>query len=156
LTTHVEGVDGLEALVGVALGPGDWHLVTQEQVDRFANATGDHQWIHVDAARARAGPFGGPIAHGYLTLALAPMLLPQVLSVTGVGMGVNYGLNRVRFPAPVPVGSRLRLSARVAAVDPVAGGAQVTVDLTFEIEGHDKPACTAQAVYRYYRSEIGS
>ena len=152
MTTHVEGIDGLETLVGEALGPSDWHLVTQAQVDLFADATGDHQWVHVDPQRARAGPFGGPIAHGYLTLALAPMLMRQILTVSGVAMGVNYGLNRVRFPAPVPVGSRVRLRARLVAVEDIAGGAQVTVDLTFEVEGNDKPACVATAVYRYYRS----
>src|SRR3954471_15936681 len=126
------------------------HQVTQEQVNRFADATGDHQWIHVDPERAKAGPFGGPIAHGYLTLSLGPALLPQVMTVEGISMGVNYGCNKVRFPAPVPVGSKVRVGAQLAGVEEVTGGAQVTLDLTFEVEGAPKPSCVAQVVYRYY------
>ena len=136
--------------VGHQIPPSPWHEVTQEQVNQFAEATGDHQWIHVDPERAKSGPFGGPIAHGYLTLSLAPYLLPQMWQVSGISMGVNYGLNKLRFPSPVPVGKRLRLAATIAGVEEVAGGAQVTLDLTFEVEGSDKPACVAQAVYRYY------
>src|SRR5499427_3525152 len=106
MTTIIEGIDGLKAKVGEHLGYSDWVEITQDQVNRFADATGDHQWIHVDVERARAGPFGGPIAHGYLTLSLAPALLPEILSVEGISMGVNYGLNKLRFPSPVPVGSK--------------------------------------------------
>src|SRR5438477_3776694 len=105
----VEGVSGLKELVGEHIGYSDWHQVTQEQVNLFADATGDHQWIHVDVERAKAGPFGGPIAHGYLTLSLGPALLPQILEVSGVAMGVNYGANKIRFPSPVPVGAKVRL-----------------------------------------------
>jgi acyl dehydratase len=151
MATTFSGVDDLKARVGQHLGHSDWMEVTQDRVDRFADATDDHQWIHVDPERAKAGPFGGPIAHGYLTLSLAPALLPQVVQVEGMKMGVNYGCNRVRFVSPVPVGSKLRLGAELAAVDDVAGGgAQVTMDLTFEVEGAEKPACVAQVVYRYY------
>jgi acyl dehydratase len=150
MTTIVNGIDGLKAKVGEHLGYSNWVEVTQEQVNLFADATGDHQWIHVDPERAKSGPFGGPIAHGYLTLSLAPMLLNSVLRVDGIAMGVNYGLNKLRFPAPVPVGSKLRLGATLAQVEDIAGGAQVTLDLTFEVEGKDKPSCVAQAVFRYY------
>ena len=150
MTTQVQGLDELKSMVGQHLGYSDWHEVTQEQVNLFAEATGDHQWIHVDPERAKAGPFGAPIAHGYLTLSLAPMLLGSVLRVDGISMGVNYGLNKLRFPAPVKVGSKLRLGATLAAVEEIAGGAQYTVDLAFETEGSDKPSCVAQAVYRVY------
>ena len=150
MTTIVEGIDGLKAKKGEHLGYSDWHTVTQEQVNQFAEATGDHQWIHVDPERAKAGPFGGPIAHGYLTISLAPMLLPQVMRVDGIQMGVNYGINKLRFPSPVPVGSKVRVGAQLADVEDITGGAQVTMDLTFEVEGKDKPACVAQAVNRYY------
>jgi acyl dehydratase len=150
MTTQVQGLDELKAKVGEHLGYSDWHEVTQDQVNAFAAATGDHQWIHVDPERAKSGPFGGPIAHGYLTLSLAPALLPQVLEVRGISMGVNYGLNKLRFPSPVPVGGKLRVGATLANVEDIQGGAQATLDLTFEVEGKDKPACVAQAVYRYY------
>jgi acyl dehydratase len=150
MATTFSGIDDLSARVGEHLGYSDWTEITQDQVNRFADATGDHQWIHVDPERAKAGPFGGPIAHGYLTLSLAPALLPEVVRVEGISMGVNYGCNKVRFPSPVPVGSKLRLGAQLAAVDPVEGGAQVTLDLTFEVEGAPKPSCVAQVVYRYY------
>jgi acyl dehydratase len=150
VTTIVRGIDDLKTKVGDALGYSDWIEITQERVNQFADATGDHQWIHVDPERAKAGPFGGTIAHGYLTLSLAPALLGSVVRVEGISMGVNYGLNKLRFPAPVPVGSKLRLGATLAAVEDIAGGAQVTMDLTFEVQGTDKPACVAQAVYRYY------
>jgi acyl dehydratase len=150
MTTIIEGIDGLKAKKGEHLGYSDWLEVTQERVNEFAEATGDHQWIHVDPERAKAGPFGGPIAHGYLTISLAPMLLPQVMRVEGIQMGVNYGINKLRFPSPVPVGSKLRVGAALADVEDIQGGAQVTLDLTFEVEGKDKPSCVAQAVYRYY------
>ena len=150
MATIVQGIDGLKAKVGEHLGYSEWRDITQEQVNLFADATGDHQWIHVDPERAKAGPFGGPIAHGYLTLSLAPALLPEILRVEGISMGVNYGCNKVRFPSPVPVGARVRLGATLAGVDDVAGGAQVTMDLTFEVEGAPKPSCVAQVVYRYY------
>jgi acyl dehydratase len=150
MTTTIEGIDALKARTGEQLGHSDWHEITQDQVDRFADATGDHQWIHVDPERANASPFGGTIAHGYLTLSLAPALLQEVWRVEGISMGLNYGINRLRFPAPVPVGSKLRLGARLAAVDDIAGGAQGTLELTFEVEGQDKPGCVAEVVYRYY------
>jgi acyl dehydratase len=132
------------------LGYSAWHNVSQDQVNRFADATGDHQWIHIDVERAKAGPFGGPIAHGYLTLSLAPILLAEVLQVEGVAMGVNYGANKVRFPSPVPVGSNLRLGATIKQVEDVAGGVQVTVEAVFEVEGATKPSCVAELLFRYY------
>ena len=142
--------DSIADHVGEHLGYSAWHNVTQEQVNKFADATGDHQWIHIDVERAKAGPFGGPIAHGYLTLSLAPILLAQVLQVEGVKMGVNYGTNKVRFPSPVPVGSNLRLGAKLATVDDVPGGKQVTIEATFEVEGAAKPSCVAELVFRYF------
>jgi acyl dehydratase len=145
----VQGVDGLEALVGRHVGDSDWLEITQERVQGFADATGDHQWIHVDPERAKAGPFGGPIAHGYLTLSLVSYLLPQVWQVEGFAMGVNYGLERLRFPSPVPVGARVRLGADLAEVTPVAGGVQVAVDLTVEVDGGTKPALVARGLFRY-------
>ena len=146
----VSGVEGLNALVGQHIGYSDWHEVTQEQVNLFADATGDHQWIHVDPKRAKAGPFGGPIAHGYLTLSLGPYFLPRMWRVEGFSMGVNYGCEKVRFPSPVPVGGKLRCGATVDAVDEISGGVAVTMTLTFEVEGASKPSCVAQVVYRYY------
>jgi acyl dehydratase len=145
----VEGVAGLEALAGQHIGESDWLEITQERVNEFAEATGDHQWIHVDPERAKAGPFGGPIAHGYLTLSLVSYFLPQVWRVDGFAMGVNYGLDRLRFPAPVPVGSRLRLTADLSEVTEVAGGVQVAVDLAVEVDGGAKPALVARGVFRY-------
>jgi acyl dehydratase len=150
MTTKIDGIDGLKAMVGQHLGYSEWHEVTQEQVNLFADATGDHQWIHVDVERAKSGPFGGPIAHGYLTLSLAPMLLAEIQHVDGVAMGVNYGLNKLRFPSPVPVGSKVRAGAELAAVEDVAGGVQVTMTATFEIEGGTKPVCVAEILFRYY------
>jgi acyl dehydratase len=150
MTTTVNGIDELKAKQGEHLGYSDWHEVTQQQVNTFADATGDHQWIHVDPERAKAGPFGGPIAHGYLTLSLAPALLPEILQVGGISMGVNYGCEKVRFPSPVPVGSKVRAGAELLSVDDVAGGAQVTMRVTFEVEGAPKPSCVAEVVYRYY------
>jgi acyl dehydratase len=150
MTTIIDGIDGLKAKVGEHLGYSDYVEITQEQVNQFAEATGDHQWIHIDVERAKAGPFGGPIAHGYLTLSLGPALSPQIIAVTGVAMGVNYGCNKVRFPSPVPVGSKLRLGAKLLEVEDVAGGAQVTMEFTFEVEGAPKPSCVAEVVFRYY------
>ena len=141
----------LPGLVGSELGTSDWHEVAQEHVNQFAEATGDHQWIHVDVERAKAeSPFGGPIAHGYLTLSLLAPLSSQVLLVTDTVMGVNYGLNKVRFPSPVPVGSTVRLTASLKSVEEVAGGLQLTLAAVIEREGSDKPVCIAEPVYRYY------
>jgi acyl dehydratase len=147
--TTLSGIDGAKAAAGSKLGVSDWRTITQEAVNQFADATGDHQWIHVDPERAAQGPFGGAIAHGYLTLSLAPTLLNEVVELEGIKMGVNYGCNKVRFISPVPVGKAVRMSAALADVDDVPGGVQATIDLTFEIDGVDKPACVAQVVYRW-------
>jgi acyl dehydratase len=147
----VQGITGLLGLAGTTLGPTEWHEVTQDQVNTFADATGDHQWIHVDPERAASGPFGGTIAHGYLTLALIIPLWTSLLEIEDLGMGVNYGLNKVRFPAPVPVGGKMRLTAHIAAAAALdEKSAQLTVDFTMELEGSEKPAVAAQALYRYY------
>lgn len=146
----VDGIEAFGPLIGQHLGYSDWVVVDQERIDRFADITGDHQWIHVDPARAEGGPFGKTIAHGYLTLSLVPALLSQVVRVQGIAFGVNYGCNRVRFPAPVPVDAAVRLGAAVASVDEVAGGIQVVMDVTIEVRGAAKPSCVAQVVYRYY------
>ncbi|WP_353941607.1 MaoC family dehydratase [Streptomyces sp. HUAS MG91] len=143
-------VDELKGAVGEQLGYSDWVEIEQSRVDGFAEATGDHQWIHVDPERAKAGPFGTTIAHGYLTLSLLPLFGPQLIAVEGVKMGVNYGTNKVRFPAPVPVGSRLRATGRITSVEDVAGGVQVSVAFTVERDGGDKPVCVAESVSRYY------
>ncbi|MGY6020790.1 MaoC family dehydratase [Streptomyces spinosirectus] len=143
-------VDELKAAVGEQLGYTDWLEIDQKRIDLFAEATGDHQWIHVDPEKAAAGPFGTTIAHGYLTLSLLPLFGPQLMGVEGVRMGVNYGTNKVRFPAPVPVGSRLRATARISSVEDVAGGVQVAVAYTVEREGGDKPVCVAESVARFY------
>ena len=140
----------LLSAVGQSLGESEWLEITQERIDQFADATGDHQWIHVDPERAKAGPFGGPIAHGYLTLSLGPMLSPQIFGVSGISMGVNYGAGKIRFPAPVPVGSNLRLGATLQSVEDIAGGAQVTMEFVFEVEGAAKPSCVAEVIFRYY------
>jgi acyl dehydratase len=147
----VQGITGLRELSGKTLGPTDWHEVTQEEVNTFADATGDHQWIHTDPERAATGPFDGTIAHGYLTLSLIIPLWTDLLEITDITMGVNYGLNKVRFPTPVPVGGKVRLTAylsRVTALDEKS--VQATVDFTMELEGSEKPAVAAQALYRYY------
>ncbi len=149
MPTIAHGLDGLRKLAGADLGASDWLTVTQDRVNKFADATDDHQWIHVDTERARTGPFGAAIAHGYLTLGLVIPLWTQILQMESVGVAVNYGLNRVRLPAPVPVGSQVRLHARVSAVEDVADAVQLTVDLTVEIQGGDKPAFVAEALYRY-------
>ncbi|MFI0966852.1 MaoC family dehydratase [Streptomyces sp. NPDC021080] len=143
-------VEELRGAVGEQLGHTDWVEIEQKRIDLFAEATGDHQWIHVDPEKAAAGPFGTTIAHGYLTLSLLPLFGPQLIAVEGVKMGVNYGTNKVRFPAPVPVGSRLRATATITAVDDVPGGVQVSVAFTVEREGGDKPVCVAESVSRYY------
>jgi acyl dehydratase len=141
----------LPSLKGQELGQSSWVEVTQERVNTFADATGDHQWIHVDVERAKAeSPFGGPIGHGYLTLSLLIPMWSEVLTVTDAAMGVNYGLNKVRFPAPVPVGSKIRLTATLKDVEEVAGGLQVTVAAVIEAEGAAKPVCIAEPVFRMY------
>ncbi|MFK8023080.1 MAG: MaoC family dehydratase [Ilumatobacter sp.] len=150
MTRMIDGIDGLKALVGEHLGYSPYVEITQEQVQQFAEATGDHQWIHIDVERAKAGPFGGPIAHGYLTLSLGPMLSPQIFAVDGISMGVNYGAGKIRFPSPVPVGSNVRLGATLMSVDDVAGGAQVQMEFVFEVEGASKPSCVAEVIFRYY------
>ena len=151
MSLSLNGVDELKAHAGADLGRTDWMPITQDRVNAFADATDDHQWIHVDLEAAKAGPFGGTIAHGYLTLSLVVPLFSQLLSVQGVRMGINYGLNRVRFPAPVPVGSRIRLAGSLASVRDMPGDAvQAVVDFTVEIEGGTKPACVAQALFLYY------
>jgi acyl dehydratase len=147
--TTVQGIGGLRALVGHELGTSEWHEITQDRISDFADATGDHQWIHVDPERAATSPFGTTIAHGYLTLALVPMLLAEAFVVAGVVMGINYGANRIRFPAPVPVGSRIRLRAVLERLDDVAGGVQATLATTIEREGSDKPVMVAELLYRY-------
>jgi acyl dehydratase len=139
-------LDDLAAAVGENLGTSDWLRIEQERVDRFAEATGDHQWIHVDVERAASGPFGGTIAHGYLTLSLVPMLGTQIFSLETPGAKLNYGVNKVRFPSPVPVGSRVRAHAKVVDVADVPAGTQVTFGWTIEIENSPKPGCVAETV----------
>jgi acyl dehydratase len=136
--------------VGEPIGTSDWVTVEQSRIDAFADATGDHQWIHVDPERARAGPFGTTIAHGFLTLSLLPMLFESSFAIADVTMGVNYGLNRVRFITPVPAGSRLRAHFRLLAFEPLPQGAQMTVEATIELEGAPKPACIAETVSRRF------
>jgi acyl dehydratase len=150
MPTTFETLDELRAAVGTHLGHTDWLEVDQERVNLFADATGDHQWIHVDVERANAeSPFGGPIAHGYLTLALSNLFLPQLIAVPAASSGVNYGTGKVRFPSPVPVGSRVRAGAEVAAVEEVAGGVQTTITITIEVEGTEKPACVIESLSRW-------
>ena len=150
MTTTVDGIAGLKELVGQHLGYSEYMEITQERVNLFADATGDHQWIHVDVDRANAeSPFGGPIAHGFLTLSLSNLFLPQLIEVPGASAGVNYGTGRVRFPSPVPVGSRVRGGAEVTAVDEVPGGVQTTIAITVEVEGQDKPACVIESLSRW-------
>ncbi|MEV7544389.1 MaoC family dehydratase [Streptomyces sp. NPDC089915] len=140
----------LRAAIGEPLGPSGWLEVDQKRIDLFADATGDHQWIHVDPERAAAGPFGTTIAHGYLTLSLLPSLVPQIMRVEGMRMGINYGLGKVRFPAPVPVGSRLRATAVITEVTEAGGGVQVAATVTVGREGGEKPVCVAESLSRYY------
>lgn len=144
------GLDELRALSGADLGATDWIPVTQERVNLFADATDDHQWIHTDPRRAADGPFGGTIAHGYLTLSLLIPLFNQLLEVRGVAMSINYGLEKVRFPSPVKVGAKIRLLGRVESVEDVPGGVQMALAFTVECDGSPKPACVAQALYRHY------
>lgn len=150
MTTVINGIAGLKELVGTHLGYSDYLEITQERVNTFADATGDHQWIHVDPERARAeSPFGGPIAHGYLTLSLTNLFLPQVVEVQGVSLGVNRGTGKVRFPAPVPVGSRLRAGVELTEVTDVPGGIDTTMVITVEREGSDKPVCVVESLSRF-------
>jgi acyl dehydratase len=144
------GLDEVQQKVGEELGVSDWHEVTQEAIDSFAEVTGDHQWIHVDRERAAKTPFGGTIAHGYYTLSLAPMFSYRMFKIEGFAFGLNYGLNRVRFPAPLPVGDSVRMRAKLTAVEELPGGAQLTVELTFERAGGGKPVCVAEALSRAY------
>jgi acyl dehydratase len=137
-------------LVGTTLGPSEPLTITQERIDLFAEATGDHQWIHVDAERAASGPFGSTIAHGYLTLSLASLFLPQLLQVEAASMGVNYGTDRLRFPSPVPVNSTLIATGEVISAEPVKGGVQVVVRVTIGAEGADRPACVVDTISRFY------
>ena len=147
---NINGADELKGLIGEHLGCSPYVSISQEQVNQFAEATGDHQWIHIDVERATAGPFGAPIAHGYLTLSLGPALYPQVVAIGGFSMGVNYGTNKVRFMSPVKVGSNLRLGVKLLDVTDITGGIQSTMEFTFECEGADKPSCVAEVVFRSY------
>jgi acyl dehydratase len=146
----INGIDELKAHAGEDVGVSAWHEVTQAKVDAFADATGDHQWIHVDPERARETPFGGTIAHGYYTLSLAPRFLEELLRVDGVAFMVNYGLNKVRFPAALPVGDRVRLHLRITAVDDMPGGVMLNSEMTFEREGGEKPVCVAESLAYAY------
>ena len=149
-TTFASPDDLLDA-VGTDLGTTEWFEVDQDRIDAFAECTGDHQWIHVDPERAAAGPFGATIAHGYLTLALTNVLLPDLIAVDNISMGINYGTNKVRFPNPVRVGSRIRGTAEVAAAEEIPGGVQVIIKVAVEVEGEEKPACVVESVTRYLR-----
>ena len=140
----ITGIAELKQAEGDTLGTSDWHDVTQNDIDAFADVTGDHQWIHVDPERAKDTPFGGTIAHGFFTLSLLPYLNNQIFKLDGFAFALNYGLNKVRFPSPLPVGDRVRMRLRLTAVDDVAGGAQLTSELTFEREGGEKPVCVAE------------
>ncbi len=150
MTTIFESPAQLLDAVGQHLGYSDWLQIDQQRIDLFADATGDHQWIHVDPARAADGPFGKTIAHGYLTLSLANLFLPQIMRVDNTSMGVNYGCERVRFPAPVPVGSRIRGGGEVISAEEVKGGVQVVVRMTIEIEGSERPACIIDTISRFF------
>jgi acyl dehydratase len=146
----ITGLEELKQAEGEELGVSDWHTITQADIDAFADVTGDHQWIHVDPERAKDTPFGGTIAHGYFTLSLAPRFTEQVMKMEGFAMAINYGLNKVRFPAPVPVDSQVRMRAKLAELSDIPGGAQMIMELTFEREGGDKPVCVAESVVRVY------
>ena len=146
----IDGIDDLKTKVGEELGVSDWYEVTQERIDAFADATGDHQWIHVDPEKATDTPFGGTIAHGLFTLSLGPRFGASIFTIENVAFALNYGFGKVRFPAPVPVGSRLRMRATLTAADDVAGGVQFTVTQTFEVEGGEKPVCVAESLARAY------
>ena len=146
----ITGVEDLKSKIGQHLGWSNWHQVTQEQIDQFAQATGDHQWIHVNEELAKKGPFGTTIAHGYLTLSLVPTLLPQIMTVEGVGMSINYGANKIRFPSPVRSGSKVRLGVTIVEIQDIQNGVQALVDVTIEESNATKPSLAAQLVYRYY------
>ncbi len=146
----LHGIEGVKAMAGQDWGTSDWVEITQDRIDKFADATDDHQWIHVDPERARSGPFGTTIAHGFLTLSLIPSLAGSLTKIEGIRMGINYGLNRVRFPSPVKVGSRIRAQSKNLSVEDVDGGVQVINQVTIEVEGQDKPACVAETVSRFY------
>lgn len=150
MTTTIASPDALLDMAGSDLGTSDWVEIAQSDVDAFAKATRDEQWIHVDPERAAAGPFGRTIVHGYMTLSMLVPLLHNTFQVNGVAMGINYGLNKVRFPAPTPVGSRVRVHAALVNAERVSGGVQAVVDATVEAEGVDKPVCVAQSIVRYY------
>lgn len=152
---HYEKLQDLAALVGSTLGTSDWIMVDQQRIDLFAQATGDHQWIHVDPVRAAKGPYGGTVAHGFLTLSLLPELGQTALKIDDVRMGINYGLNKVRFPAPVKSATRVRGHFKLLAFDPLPGGAQLTIEVTMQAEGSDKPVCVAEAVSRRYTQAAG-
>lgn len=145
-----EKITDLQPLVGQELGVSEWMTITQEQINKFADATGDHQWIHIDPERAKSGPFGTTIAHGFLTLSLLPEMTAKAFRVTETRMGVNYGLNKVRFPSPVPAGSKVRGRFKLIEYIPLEGGAQMTVECTMEREGSDKPVCVAESLARRY------
>jgi acyl dehydratase len=151
MSTIVDRLDDLPGLVGRQLGPGSWVEVGQQRIDTFAQATGDDQWIHTDPGKAKDGPFGTTIAHGYLTLALLIPMWSELLEVREARTKINYGLNRVRFPAPLPAGSKVRATATLALTEPVDGGVQVTVDAVIESDGGGKPVCVAQPLFRFYR-----
>ena len=151
MATVFTSPDELPGAIGSHLGHSEWLEIDQDRINLFADATGDHQWIHVDPEMAAAGPFGATIAHGYLTLALTNFLLPQVVQVEGISMGINFGTNSMRFASPVPVGSRVRVSAELVEVDEVPGGYQTVIRATVEIEGSDRPACVVDAVSRFLR-----
>ncbi|MDG2428168.1 MAG: MaoC family dehydratase [Acidimicrobiales bacterium] len=151
MTTVFANPDALIHAVGKHLGHSAWVTIDQSRINLFAESTGDHQWIHVDPTRAVAGPFGATIAHGYLTLAMTNQFLPQIMRVDGISMGINYGVDRVRFPSPVVVGSRIRAGAELVRVDEVAGGVQAVIRVIVEIEGSDRPACVVDSVSRFLR-----
>ncbi|HEX8208294.1 MAG TPA: MaoC family dehydratase [Solirubrobacteraceae bacterium] len=146
----VNGIDELKSKVGDELGVSEWHEVTQDKIDAFAEVTGDDQWIHIDPERAKETPFGGTIAHGYYTLSLAPRFSYDLFKLEGVAFGLNYGLNKVRFPAPMPVGDKVRMRMELQSVDDIPGGAQITMKLTFERANGDKPVCVAESLSRVY------
>ena len=150
MTLVINGLDELRDRAGQRLGYSEWLEVTQDRVNQFADATDDHQWIHVDVERAKSGPFGGTIAHGFLTLSLLIALWTDLVELHGIGMAVNYGLNKVRFPAPVPVGSSIRLGATLTSMTDVKGGVEAVIDAVIERDGSEKPVCVAQVVHRYY------
>ncbi len=153
MTTIFKHPNELLNNVGKQLGESEWLEITQERINLFADATGDHQWIHVDPVKAKDGPFGACIAHGYLSLSLVNLFLPQIVEVQNISMGVNYGCEKVRFPAPVPVGSKVRGSGELISADEVKGGFQAVIRVTVEIEGSDKPACVVDTISRYYPAE---